>query len=66
MIVAKVGADAKLGYSELPSDDPRQRKPDITRARDQLGWSAKVPIDQGLDSTIAYFRELLSQEHAVA
>jgi UDP-glucuronate decarboxylase len=39
----------------LPEDDPRQRRPDITRARQQLGWSPRISLDQGLVPTIAYF-----------
>ncbi|MDQ3470911.1 MAG: SDR family oxidoreductase [Pseudomonadota bacterium] len=57
-VVAMVGSSARLEYRDLPSDDPRQRQPDITRARDQLGWEPRVPLDQGLAQTIHYFREL--------
>jgi nucleoside-diphosphate-sugar epimerase len=40
----------------LPQDDPRQRRPDITRARKILGWTPKVPLSEGLVKTIEYFR----------
>ncbi|HMJ63928.1 MAG TPA: SDR family NAD-dependent epimerase/dehydratase, partial [Candidatus Binatia bacterium] len=40
----------------LPQDDPRQRQPDITRARKWLGWEPLVPLEQGLQKTIHYFR----------
>lgn len=43
---------------ELPSDDPTRRRPDITRAKDVLGWEPKVPLEEGLEKTIAYFRTL--------
>jgi len=43
----------------LPSDDPLQRKPDITIARDKLGWEPTVPLEQGLGRTIAYFEKKL-------
>jgi nucleoside-diphosphate-sugar epimerase len=43
----------------LPEDDPRVRQPDITRARQLLGWEPKVPLDQGLSRTVDYFREVL-------
>lgn len=43
----------------LPQDDPRQRKPDISLARDQLGWEPKVKLEEGLGKTIAYFDQLL-------
>ncbi|MGB5304133.1 MAG: hypothetical protein WBP17_13370, partial [Gemmatimonadota bacterium] len=42
----------------LPTDDPKVRKPDITRARTILGWEPLVPLDEGLANTIAYFRSL--------
>jgi UDP-glucuronate decarboxylase len=44
----------------LPQDDPRQRKPDITRAKSCIGWSPTVPVEDGMKKTIAYFREALS------
>jgi nucleoside-diphosphate-sugar epimerase len=43
----------------LPVDDPKVRKPDITRARRLLGWEPQVPLQQGLERTIPYFRESL-------
>jgi UDP-glucuronate decarboxylase len=58
LVIGKTGTNQAVEYLELPSDDPRQRQPDITRARDQLGWEPRVPLDQGLDKTIAYFRDL--------
>ncbi len=57
-VVAAVGSSARLEFRDLPSDDPRQRQPDITRAREILAWEPRVPLDQGLERTIAYFREL--------
>ncbi|MEJ7777508.1 MAG: UDP-glucuronic acid decarboxylase family protein [Sphingomicrobium sp.] len=57
-VVAAVGSSARLEFRDLPSDDPRQRQPDITRARELLGWEPRVPLDKGLERTIAYFREL--------
>jgi nucleoside-diphosphate-sugar epimerase len=47
-------------HRDLPADDPKQRQPDISRARALLKWEPKVPLDQGLDRTIAYFRDLLA------
>jgi dTDP-glucose 4,6-dehydratase len=41
----------------LPTDDPKVRRPDITRARTLLGWEPKVPLEEGLTSTIEYFRK---------
>jgi UDP-glucuronate decarboxylase len=50
---------SKLVRLPLPADDPKQRQPDITRARGTLGWEPKVPLEDGLRETIAYFRKLL-------
>ena len=58
LIVEKTKAKVELELRELPADDPKQRQPDITLARELLGWSPTVSIDEGLDRTIAYFREL--------
>jgi len=44
-------------YLILPQDDPKQRKPDITRAQELLDWNPTVPLRQGLEKTVAYFRE---------
>jgi UDP-glucuronate decarboxylase len=59
MVLEKTGAPSRLSYSELPMDDPRQRRPDITLAREVLGWAPEVPLSEGLDRTIAHFRTLL-------
>jgi UDP-glucuronate decarboxylase len=60
-VLSKVGGPSKLAFRPLPSDDPRQRRPDITRARDSLGWQPAVSLQDGLDPTIAYFRKLLGK-----
>jgi UDP-glucuronate decarboxylase len=52
-----VGGEVKTVFRPLPQDDPTQRQPDITRAREWLGWEPKIPLEQGLVKTIAYFRE---------
>jgi len=51
------GSDSELTYLPLPEDDPRQRKPDITTAQSVLGWIPKVPLAEGLERTVQYFRE---------
>lgn len=53
-----MGMQAKITYEPLPSDDPKQRKPDITKAKKLLQWEPKVPLEEGLERTIAYFRNL--------
>ncbi len=52
------GVAVSTRYLPLPEDDPRQRRPDITRAQDILDWSPKIPLREGLKPTIAYFRQL--------
>jgi UDP-glucuronate decarboxylase len=59
-IVAMTGSASKLIYKPVPADDPLQRKPDITLARDALGWEPTVDIRDGLSRTIAYFERLLA------
>lgn len=56
LVIEQTGAKSKLINKPLPSDDPKQRKPDITRARKELGWEPKVPLEDGLRETIAYFK----------
>ena len=51
------GTGSKLVFRPLPGDDPKQRKPDIARAQELLGWMPRVPLAEGLAKTIAYFRE---------
>jgi nucleoside-diphosphate-sugar epimerase len=54
-----VGSKMPLVYQPLPQDDPRQRRPDITRAKELLDWEPRVSVREGLARTIAYFRDLL-------
>lgn len=54
------GSKSKLVFEPLPSDDPKQRQPDIALAKAQLGWQPKVALEDGLKETIAYFRQLLA------
>jgi len=56
MINALTGNRAGIVFKPLPEDDPRVRRPDITRARTILGWEPQVPVEVGLEHTIAYFR----------
>jgi UDP-glucuronate decarboxylase len=58
-VVRLTGSTSKLVRLPLPVDDPKQRQPDITRARTLLGWEPKVPLREGLETTIAYFRKKL-------
>ena len=57
LVREEVGADIHLVHRELPSDDPTRRRPDISRAQEFLGWEPRIPLEEGLRSTVAYFRE---------
>jgi UDP-glucuronate decarboxylase len=58
-VIALTGSSSKMVHRPLPEDDPAQRRPDLTLAREKLGWEPKVSLDDGLSRTIAYFRETL-------
>lgn len=57
-----IGSKSKVVFKPLPSDDPLQRKPDITLAREQLNWEPVVKLEKGLEKTIAYFDALLKED----
>jgi dTDP-glucose 4,6-dehydratase len=59
-IIRMTGAKSRIIYKPLPTDDPRQRRPDITRARTLLKWEPKVQLEEGLVKTIEYFRGKVS------
>ena len=56
-IIRMTGSTSTIVYRPLPTDDPKQRRPDITRARTLLGWEPKVQLEEGLTRTIEYFRK---------
>ncbi len=58
-VLQKIGGKSKLVFKPLPSDDPKMRRPDITKAKTELGWEPKVKLDEGLDHIIEYFRNKL-------
>ena len=58
-IIRQVGSQSKLVMMPLPQDDPKQRQPDITVAKNTLNWQPKIELEEGLARTIAYFRQLL-------
>ena len=58
-IIELTGSKSKIAFKPLPEDDPKVRQPDITRAREVLGWEPKVPRLEGLKRTIGYFKEKL-------
>ena len=61
-VIDLTGSKSKLVFQPLPSDDPKQRKPDITLAKEKLNWEPKVQLKEGLVKTIAYFDNLLKQQ----
>jgi UDP-glucuronate decarboxylase len=61
LVIDLTGTKTKMTFEPLPSDDPRQRQPDIARARDLLGWEPKTQLRAGLVKTIAYFDKFLSE-----
>ena len=65
-IIELVGSESEITHEELPSDDPQVRKPDITKAREKLGWAPTVSRREGLQKTLDYFREQVSMEAAGA
>jgi len=58
-VLRLVGSKSKLAFKPLPQDDPRQRQPNISLAKDKLDWEPKVNLEDGLKETIAYFRKTL-------
>jgi len=57
-VIELTGSKSKIVYLPLPNDDPLQRKPDISLAKEKLGWEPKVPLRDGLMKTIDYFKSL--------
>ena len=60
-IKSLVGSDVPIVFEPLPQDDPKQRRPDISKAHKLLGWEPRVALKDGLDTTLAYFRQALPQ-----
>jgi UDP-glucuronate decarboxylase len=60
-VLAKIDGGSKLARMPLPADDPTQRKPDITFAREKLGWEPKIALDEGLNKSIAYFAKRITK-----
>lgn len=58
LIIRQTGSKSVLTFHDLPSDDPTQRRPDNTLARELLGWEPKIPLEEGIEYTIRYFRDL--------
>jgi UDP-glucuronate decarboxylase len=63
LVIELTGSRSKIRFLPLPVDDPRQRQPDIERAKSQLDWTPRIQLRQGLAKTIAYFEDQLSSGH---
>jgi UDP-glucuronate decarboxylase len=63
MVLKLTGGGSKIIFKPLPQDDPTQRQPDITLAKHTLGWEPRVPLQEGLERTVAYFRTLLHTDN---
>jgi UDP-glucuronate decarboxylase len=61
-VVDMTGSHSRLIFKPLPVDDPKQRRPDITLARQKLNWTPKVPLSEGLARTVAYFQSVMAGE----
>jgi dTDP-glucose 4,6-dehydratase len=66
LVLKVTGSKSKIAYEPLPQDDPKQRQPDITKARTLLGWEPKVQLEEGLRLSLEYFKKAVSQEAATA
>jgi UDP-glucuronate decarboxylase len=58
LIIELTGSKSKIVYRPLPSDDPRQRQPNIDLAKEKLNWEPKIPLEEGLRKTIEWFRSI--------
>lgn len=65
-ILALTGGRGKLVFRPLPQDDPKRRRPDISKAKELLEWEPKVPLEEGLQLTLEYFQKKFANSHAVS
>jgi dTDP-glucose 4,6-dehydratase len=65
-VIKVTGSKSKIAYEPLPQDDPKQRRPDITKARHLLGWEPKIQLETGLKMSLDYFRKAVTEETAAA
>jgi dTDP-glucose 4,6-dehydratase len=61
IVLAVTGSKSRIEYRPLPEDDPKVRKPDISRARASLGWEPRIELKDGVERTVAYFRQVLGR-----
>jgi dTDP-glucose 4,6-dehydratase len=65
-VLAVTGSKSVIKYETLPQDDPKQRRPDITKARTLLGWEPQIDLEAGLRRSLDYFRKAVQEEAARA
>jgi dTDP-glucose 4,6-dehydratase len=65
-VIDVTGSKSKIVNEPLPVDDPKQRRPDITKARTLLGWEPKIQLEEGLRLSLDYFRKAVAEETAAA
>ena len=65
IVIKMTGSNSKLIFKPLPSDDPRQRQPDIKKAKSYLDWEPRVELETGLQATVAYFEKLLTKKKEI-
>ena len=66
MVLQVTGSQSTVKFEPLPQDDPKQRRPDITKARTLLGWEPRVPLREGLEKSLEYFRAAVAKQSAAA
>jgi len=66
LVLKVTGSKSKIRYEPLPQDDPKQRRPDITKARQLLGWEPKIDLETGLRLSLDYFKKAVAEEAASA
>jgi dTDP-glucose 4,6-dehydratase len=64
-VLKVTGSKSEIVHEPLPQDDPKQRQPDISKARNLLGWEPKIQLEQGLKLSLDYFRRAVEEESAV-
>ena len=64
-VITKTNSKSKLSFCPLPGDDPKQRRPDISLAKEKLGWAPEICLDNGLEKTISYYKAIVSAEESL-
>jgi len=66
LVLKVTGSKSEIAYEPLPQDDPKQRRPDISKARTLLGWEPKIQLERGLQLSLEYFQKAIAEETATA